>query len=89
MKVKNFSGTQAQWEETLSVILLDGEKTEFTRDVEAVAEVQSESSITITIRKSIEGIKVCFISPGGNLIIPEANIASEKTRHSGSRIYGR
>jgi hypothetical protein len=57
-KAQRFSGTQAQWEETLSAILLGAAETEFTRGVEAVAKIETDVEITIIIQKRIEGITV-------------------------------
>ncbi|KAG0647934.1 hypothetical protein D0Z07_6049 [Hyphodiscus hymeniophilus] len=57
LKTKNFPGTQSQWEEALSAVLLANAGTEFSEGVEAVAKVLADTSITITIQKSIEGIK--------------------------------
>jgi hypothetical protein len=58
-KAKNSPCNQNEWEIILSSILL-GQKSESAKglleDVEAVAAVDDEKSITLTIRKRVEGI---------------------------------
>lgn len=59
LKSKNFSGTLDDWNAILSSVLLGASADDALIDgVEAVASVKDGSSITITIRKRIEGITV-------------------------------
>ena len=58
LKARAFSGSQSQWEDTLAKVLLGADGTDFTGEIEAVAKVDPEASMTITIQKSIEGIEV-------------------------------
>lgn len=88
MKSKNFSGTPAQFDETLSAVLIGGAETEFTTGVEAVARVKKETSLAITIQKSIEGIKVCLKRIGHDCIMPDADIVPATTRNHNSCLYG-
>lgn len=70
------------------MVLLGAEEGGFTKGVEAIAKVKSENSITITIQKSIEGIKVCLCY-GGNHIIAKTDIPPAKIRYHYSRTYKR
>ena len=61
LKAKNSKSPQDEWENILSAVLLGalpGGDPAITEGLEAVAEVEAGTSITITIQKRIEGITV-------------------------------
>jgi len=60
LKDKKFSGSSEQWDQVLARVLLGAEQIEDKQGVEAVAKLEGEASMTITIQKRIEGITVGF-----------------------------
>lgn len=60
LKVKNDVCSEEEWELALKVVLLGEESdAEALVGLEAVAAVESETALTVTVRKRIEGITVC------------------------------
>ena len=64
LKAKNCPLNQDEWESVLLSILLgtaaEEGKEDVLRGIEAIAEVDGDTLMTLTIQKRIEGITVCF-----------------------------
>lgn len=69
LRVKNCPVNSAEWEDILKSVF----EPEPLPDIQVAATIQAESSITLTVRKQVQGITVCA-SPSYNLTMHSTTV---------------